>query len=417
MASRDVFICHASADKKTVVEPLASALSRRSVSCWVDQAEIKAGESIIDAIEDGIRLSTFVVVIVTEPFLDRPWPRKEMNAAFAREVRLNSTVIIPVLDVSQERWEESAPLQADKKCLAWSDGVEAVADGIAKRFDRTPAIDWAHNHPERWVGLVWLRVNAPDMADGDSLDLTLRWGPYLRRLTYTRTNDGPRSFVHHKTNADSVTLHVHCSHPAIVTFGTGAAPDPVPNAENIDEWWTRAAGIEVNTPSVPANLPLPGGRRELAEILDEELPDPRFEQADRLLLADFCRRLPSTSRPITTLRDHDLAVPFRMEWFTPLYDFLGVWDNAEHQFHDGPIEAACQLFLSQASEFCHRLSVESGSEPGGWQAVVPVDHRDTFRMGGHEEDVRRVDELNKLAADLFDQHQRLISSARRRLAV
>ncbi len=269
MASRDVFICHASVDKTSIVNPLEQQLAARGVSCWIDQAEIKVGDSIIEAIEDGIRLSQYVVVVVTEVFLQRAWTIREMRAALMREIRGGRVVLIPLLDVPKDRWDEAVPLQADKKVILWSDGPASVATKIAALFDRHPALEWAHNHPQPWVGPVWMRVVAPDLGAEEDIRLTLRWGPYVRHVTYTRIHDGPISLVHHKTKADSVTLHVECSRPAIVTFGTGIAPDPMPRAMVIDEGWTRAAGVAVSSPNAPSILPLPLDRHALAEILDE----------------------------------------------------------------------------------------------------------------------------------------------------
>lgn len=36
-------------------------------------------------------------------------------------------------------------------------------------------------------------------------------------------------------------------------------------------------------------------------------------------------------------------------------------------------------------------------------------------MGDYDKDVRRVDELNELATRVYEQHQRLVATARRRL--
>jgi len=52
MPIRDVFICHASADKETHARPLAAALLRRAISTWMDEAEIRPGGSILDAINE-----------------------------------------------------------------------------------------------------------------------------------------------------------------------------------------------------------------------------------------------------------------------------------------------------------------------------------------------------------------------------
>ena len=43
---RDIFICHASEDKKEVVRPIVEAFRQAGISVWFDEAEIKWGDSI-----------------------------------------------------------------------------------------------------------------------------------------------------------------------------------------------------------------------------------------------------------------------------------------------------------------------------------------------------------------------------------
>ena len=47
MLSRDVFICHADADKIAYVTPLEAELNSVGVSCWVDKGQIRPGDSIV----------------------------------------------------------------------------------------------------------------------------------------------------------------------------------------------------------------------------------------------------------------------------------------------------------------------------------------------------------------------------------
>ena len=43
---KDVFICHASEDKRSVIHPLVEAFKKAKISCWVDEAEINWGDVI-----------------------------------------------------------------------------------------------------------------------------------------------------------------------------------------------------------------------------------------------------------------------------------------------------------------------------------------------------------------------------------
>ena len=48
-----VFLSHNSADKP-FVRKLALDLEKAGVRCWLDEAEIKVGDSLLDKIRDGI---------------------------------------------------------------------------------------------------------------------------------------------------------------------------------------------------------------------------------------------------------------------------------------------------------------------------------------------------------------------------
>lgn len=238
MPVRDVFICHASPDKEAYARPLTSSLSQVGVSVWLDEAVLEAGDSIADAISDGLRLTSYVLVIVTPELLRRPWPRRLLNAALSREIRLGKVVIIPVLAVEPEVWAEAFPLLADKLYLSWNDGLGHIADQVARLFHRTPAAEWVFEHPTDYVGPVWLRCTTT--SDVQHI-ITIRWGPLIKTVSWMPPLGASWSFVHHKSNTDRVPIHINVDPPAVVTAGHGPAPDVAPYAINIDKEWARAA--------------------------------------------------------------------------------------------------------------------------------------------------------------------------------
>jgi hypothetical protein len=235
MPERDVFLCHAHYDKSEYARPLAAALGWRGVSCWVDEAQIGPGDSIIEAVSEGLENARYVVVLITERFLARNWTQKELNSALSREIRTGVPIVIPVVSIPHGEFAHRYPLLADKLSLRWSEGPDAIAAKIAARFDRAPAAEWHYVHPTDYVGLVWTRVVPTE--PGRTHKVTLRWGPYIKTTRFKA--DSPVSLVHHKTNSDNIMLHVSVEPEAIVTFGQGAAPDE--GQTNIDEGWTRTA--------------------------------------------------------------------------------------------------------------------------------------------------------------------------------
>src|SRR5690606_12656593 len=64
----DVFISHAGEDKATVARPLAEALRDRGVEVWLDETELKIGDSLRRKIDQGLARSSFGVVIFSRAF-------------------------------------------------------------------------------------------------------------------------------------------------------------------------------------------------------------------------------------------------------------------------------------------------------------------------------------------------------------
>jgi len=56
---RDIFICHASEDKQAIVRPLVAAFKAQKISCWVDEAEIRWGDSITQKVNEGLAQSRY----------------------------------------------------------------------------------------------------------------------------------------------------------------------------------------------------------------------------------------------------------------------------------------------------------------------------------------------------------------------
>src|SRR5215831_8788978 len=91
----DVFISYASEEKETVALPLAETLGRAGLQVWLDQFELRMGDSLRQKIDEGLSASTFGVVIISEHFLNKAWPQKELNGLFALE-DTGAKTILPV---------------------------------------------------------------------------------------------------------------------------------------------------------------------------------------------------------------------------------------------------------------------------------------------------------------------------------
>lgn len=120
MEKKDVFISHASEDKDAYVYPLAEAFKALGITYWLDEAEIKWGDSILQKISEGILNSRYVLVLITEPFINKPWPEKELNTALHIEINSGEIVVLPVLIAPRELILNKFILMIDKSYLEWT---------------------------------------------------------------------------------------------------------------------------------------------------------------------------------------------------------------------------------------------------------------------------------------------------------
>jgi hypothetical protein len=140
----DVFISHASEDKLSFVRPLAEALERLGVRVWYDEFSLKLGDSISRAIDRGLTLSRYGVVVISPRFLDKPWPEYELRGLTARQVA-GETVIIPLWHgVTHRQVLDFSPPLADLMAL---DTADLEAEHIALRLLQRIRPDLYTAHP------------------------------------------------------------------------------------------------------------------------------------------------------------------------------------------------------------------------------------------------------------------------------
>lgn len=119
-----VFLSHAKHDIKTepnLFEALVTHLkATQPVEAWVDSAQIIAGTSFAQAIEDGVRNSA-VLVLETNSYSSRPWCRREV--LFAKQ---HGRPVV-VIDGLQGLDLRSFPYGGNVPVVAWNNGGAARA--------------------------------------------------------------------------------------------------------------------------------------------------------------------------------------------------------------------------------------------------------------------------------------------------
>lgn len=93
--SVSIFLSHTKADKP-FVRKLARDLDNHGVKYWLDEAEIKIGESLIEKIRQGIDEVDYVAVILSPHSVASPWVQREVDVAMNQEIQGKRVKVLPI---------------------------------------------------------------------------------------------------------------------------------------------------------------------------------------------------------------------------------------------------------------------------------------------------------------------------------
>lgn len=82
---RQVYLAHATEDK-AVAEQLARGLTARGIEVWYDSWEIRAGDSLRQKMDQGLKDCTHFVVLLTPTSIKKPWVNQEIDAGLMHAV-------------------------------------------------------------------------------------------------------------------------------------------------------------------------------------------------------------------------------------------------------------------------------------------------------------------------------------------
>ena len=96
-----IFLCHSSKDKFFVRE-LAARLTAAGVRVWLDEAEIKIGDSLTAKIGHAIDRMQYFGVVLSRHSVTSEWVQRELQIATQREFKERKVVVLPLLFESVE---------------------------------------------------------------------------------------------------------------------------------------------------------------------------------------------------------------------------------------------------------------------------------------------------------------------------
>ncbi len=95
-SGQKVFLSHSHNDK-AFVRGLAKSLAECGVDSWIDEAEIRIGESLIWKIATAIKQVDFVIAVLSSTSVKSNWVQKELEWAMTQEVEQGRFKVIPVM--------------------------------------------------------------------------------------------------------------------------------------------------------------------------------------------------------------------------------------------------------------------------------------------------------------------------------
>lgn len=93
---RKTFLCHASEDRQFSGR-LAEELAKRGIPVWYDEWSLRVGDSLVERINEGIRQSKYMGVVLSHNSVNKPWCVKEMNVGLQRHLMQKGVSILPIV--------------------------------------------------------------------------------------------------------------------------------------------------------------------------------------------------------------------------------------------------------------------------------------------------------------------------------
>lgn len=127
----DLFISHASEDKKDFVRPLANKLRSLNIEVWYDEFTLKLGDSIRRSIDQGLSKSRFGLVVLSKSFFNKNWPNYELDGLVEKENNGREKSLLFVWhNISHNEILNISPSLAGRFAAKSTEGIAKVANEI-----------------------------------------------------------------------------------------------------------------------------------------------------------------------------------------------------------------------------------------------------------------------------------------------
>jgi hypothetical protein len=126
-----LFLSHAYEDQEYFVRPLAEAL-KSDFKVWYSEYELTLGDPLLKKIEEGLHSCDYGIVVLSQHFFAKRWPRAELDGLFGLETT-ERKVILPIWKgVSEEEVRDFSPILAGYLGISTDQGMARVVNEIKR---------------------------------------------------------------------------------------------------------------------------------------------------------------------------------------------------------------------------------------------------------------------------------------------
>ncbi len=186
---KSVFISHSWHDK-ALARRIAETVQAFGGRVWLDEAEIKIGDSLVEKIRQGIDNVDYVIALLSNKSVSSEWVKKELDVAMNQEIAGRRVKVLPILatrcelpgflqgklyaDMSTKKsYRTSLPMLLDR--------LGVPSDQIAKANDA--------GSPRRRLTAAWVRALGDALASEDE-------SAKYKALKSAPTHEGEQLLLH-----------------------------------------------------------------------------------------------------------------------------------------------------------------------------------------------------------------------------
>ena len=173
-----IFLSHNHKDKP-FVRKLSERLQAHGIRIWVDEAEMRIGDSLISKIETAIREFKYLGVVLSPNSVSSEWVRREINIALTEELHGRKVKVLPLL----HRKCDIPGFLVDKLYADFTDDFE---EGLEVLLARLQSDLYEEEHKQKrskeifqeaYQDWVSFGTQDPQLLDKDKITLVLQYLP------------------------------------------------------------------------------------------------------------------------------------------------------------------------------------------------------------------------------------------------